>query len=124
MWKWWQFLYAQVPPETKVLNMNLDETSMQLWQARHRGNVGFRKWPSVRKVREKVASRATLKMQRSSITLVAMVCDDVDIQRRLPQVLIASHQVVLPREAPLINALLPSNVFFVRTRMFQKTQAL
>ena len=114
MWKLWQFYSTNVPAGKTLLNINLDETSVQLWQARHTGNVAFRKWRTMRKVRKKFSCMVTLKMQRSNMTHVALVCDNMEIQRILPQFLLVSQQVLLAREVPLINAILPINVFLTR----------
>ena len=116
MWKWEQYLHSNIPEGKLALHISLDETSVQLWQARHRGWIAFRKYRSVRKVRKKCASHATLKAQRSNITHVAMVCDRMDIQRRLPQFLLASTQVMAARDVPHVNAILPSNVFLIRAK--------
>ena len=123
MWKWERHFYANIPEGKIALNINLDETSIQLWQSRHRGNVAFRKWRSVRKVRTKFASKASLKAQRSNLTHVAMVCDKTDIQGRLPQFLLASHKVLLARDVPRVNAILPRNVFLIRSRSSWSNEA-
>ena len=123
MWKWERHFYANIHEGKVALNINLDETSIQLWQSRHRGNVAFRKWRSVRKVRTKFASKATLKVQRSSITHVAIVCDKADIQPRLPQFLLASDKVLLARDVPRVNAILPRNVFLIRSRSSWSNEA-
>ena len=123
MWKWERHFYANIQEGKIALNINLDETSIQLWQSRHRGNVAFRKWRSVRKVRTKFASKATLKAQRSSITHVAMVCDKADMQGRLPQFLLASDKVLLARDVPRVNAILPRNVFLIRSRSSWSNEA-
>ena len=116
MWKWEQYLYSNIPEGKTALHINLDETSVQLWQARQRGWIALRKYRSSRKVRKKCASHATLKAQRSNITHVAIVCDRMDIQKRLPQFLLASNKVMLARDIPLVNAILPSNVFLIRSK--------
>ena len=115
MWKWNQYLNSLIPEGKTPLNINLDETNIQLWQSRHRGNVAFRKWRSVRRVRSKFASKVTLKAQRSSITHVGMVCDRVDMQGRLPQFLLANNQVLLARDVPRVNAILPRSVYLIRS---------
>ena len=111
MWKWERHFYANIPEGKIALNINLDETSIQLWQSRHRGNVAFRKWRSVRKVRTKFAAKASLQVQRSNITHVAMVCDKTDIQGRLPQFLLASGKVLLARDVPRVNAITKKRIF-------------
>ena len=116
MWKWYQYLVSNVAEGKTVLNISLDETSVQLWQARHCGNISFREHRTIAGVRKRLYSDVTLKAQRSNITHVALVCDNREIQKCLPQFLIVNEQVLLKREVPLVKAFLPSNVFLIRAK--------
>ena len=123
MWKWNQYLHSLVPNGKIALNINLDETNLALWQPRHRGNVSLRKWPSVRHVRSKFICNVTLNSQRSNITHVAMCCDRVEIQPRLPQFLLASGSVLRKRDVPLVHARLPPNMFLIRCKSSWSNEA-
>ena len=92
MWKWNEYLNSLIQAGKTPRNINLAERNIQLWPPRHRGNIAFRKWPSLRKVRSKFCSKVSLKESRSSITHVAMVCDRTEMQSRLPQFLLVSEK--------------------------------
>ena len=113
MWKWNQYLYSKIPVGKIPLNISLDETSIALWQPRHRGNVSVRK-NSLSRTRSKIICNVTLKAQRSSITHVAMCCDRPEIQPLLPQFLLANRSVLRKRDIPLVIPCLPRNVFLIR----------
>ena len=122
MWKWNQYLHSLIPDGKIALNINLDETSIALWQPRHRGNVSFRKH-SVRKARSKFVCNVTLSEQRSNITHVAMCCDRTEIQPRLPQFLLVHTRLLRKRDLPLVLPLLSENVFVIRGKSSWSSEA-
>ena len=90
-WQWHNYLCSKVPGDKRVLRLNLDETSVCLFQGSRFGNLFINKatQPSVHVPHAK---------KRTYLSHVAIVCDDADVQKLLPQVIIGSsgdkHRVI------------------------------
>ena len=95
-----------------MLRINLDETSICLFQGRGKGNVFLTKEQRLR-----VCRRVTLAQRRTNYSHVGIACDDAAIQARLPQTLIGNYYT-LPDGLGLaaLRASLPANVFLERER--------
>ena len=103
VWQWYNCCAARVPAGRAPLRVNLDETSVALFQGGGKGTIMCRKRknPPAAEPHE-TASRAERGL---CLTHVAFICDRPDIQPSLPQVLVASTTagVLLP---PLLLPLL------------------
>lgn len=89
LWKWVNMLHEVVPKGKQILRMNLDETSIKLFQDTGKGFVTAsirKRTRSGRKVHRNV-SRGQL---RTAFTHVAIICDNTEIQQHLPHILIVS----------------------------------
>ena len=60
--------------------------------------------------------KAALSARRSAVTLVASVCDDVEIQPVLPQVIVGSERVLARGDAQKINAEPDASVYCLRKK--------
>ena len=60
--------------------------------------------------------RAALSARRSAVTLVASVCDDVEIQPVLPQIIVGSERVLTRGDAQKINAEPDASVYCLRKK--------
>ena len=78
----------QVPPGTIALRLNLDETSVCLFQGDAKGNVFANK----RQHPDGYAQRAPRSKRRSCLTHVGIICDRPDLQPLLPQVIIGNER--------------------------------
>lgn len=85
--QWSNYCHSEVPAGKKVLRVNIDETSVCLFQ-RGRGTVFLAKRSPM------AVQSASLNQQRTYLSHVAMICDDPVIQRVLPQVIIANEHTM------------------------------
>ena len=95
-----------------MLRINLDETSICVFQGRGKGNVFLTKQQRLR-----VCRRVTLAQRRTNYSHVGIACDDVEIQARLPQTLVGNcHTLPDGLGLAALRASLPANVFLERER--------
>ena len=97
-----------------MLRINLDETSVCLFQGTGKGTVFFsrkRGPPGTEPVQ-----LASTKKRRACLTHVAVVCDNPTLQPLLPQYVIGNLQTFLLREWRALLASCPDNVVLVRQK--------
>ena len=90
---------------------------MCLFQGGGRGNIFLAK-------HEPRVQQASLRLQRTYVTLVAFVCDDLEVQRALPQVLVVSERAVTIAQLVAIRAACPPTMVVVRQKSAWNTAAL
>ena len=121
MWQWWNFCTASIPHGKRLLKINVDETSICLFQGNVKGNVLVSK---KRRREDGPVQRIPRSRRRCYLTHVAFVCDQPELQALLPQVVIG-NQVALPASAmPTLTAACPSNVRLVRQKSAWNNQNL
>ena len=90
-WQWYNHLASKVPHNKKVLRVNLDETAICLFPGNRGGNLFVTK-------AEEPTVNVKQSVKRTYLTHVAIVCDDADLQKLLPQVIIGiagdRHRVI------------------------------
>ena len=98
----------------EILRVNLDETSICLFQGGGKGTVVCRKrWlESNREPAQQVASGR----KRACLTHIAMVCDRPDVQPSLPQVIIGNEATFKAGDLQTLQAACPGNVHLLRQR--------
>ena len=114
VWQWYNCCAAKVPAGKAPLRINMDETSVALFQGGGKGTIMFRKRkdpPSAEP--HESAGRAK---RRTCLTHVAFICDRSDIQPLLPQVVVGNEATFLVRELVALQAAAPPNVHLVRQR--------
>ena len=89
MWQWFRFLVARVPPDKKLLLLNLDETSIRFWYQPRLGLRGRARATPAGRGAARQASRGQL---RKAFTHVAVICDDAALQPQLPQVILVNER--------------------------------
>ena len=129
-WQWFNFLKEQVPGGKAVLRLNVDETSVCLFQGGSKGNVIVRK----RKIMDQAlggaaaslepAQKASRSMRRTCMTHVAFVCDRPDIQPLLPQVVIGNERTFPAAAFAGLVGSAPRNVHLVRQKSAWNNSAL
>lgn len=82
-----------VPPGKSVLLINLDETAIVWQEASHVGNIVLRKRP-LGEARAACKGKGGSKELRSYLTHIGLVCNDTEIQPKLPQILLANRSTV------------------------------
>ena len=108
-WQWYNYLAACVPVGRTILRINLDETSICLYQGARFGN-------SFDLDGGAPVQNASLARRRMCATLVAMICDAPHIQPMLPQAFICNERLFPQAELATLRAGLPKNVRLLRQR--------
>ena len=114
VWQWWNCASAALPAGRTFLRLNLDETSICLYQGGNKGTVFFKKRqhdPDTEPVQH-----ANLAKRRCCFTHVGLICDKPDLQPVLPQVLIANESTFSAGDMAALEAECPENVHLVRQK--------
>ena len=84
MWRWWNFLEARAHEKhARIVKINLDETSLALRGKSLRGHVFAN--------RAGLGERVSKQELRARFTHVALVSDQIDVQRKLPQYIVGNE---------------------------------
>lgn len=105
---------SRVPVGKRLLRINVDETSVSLWQGQSKGTVLFRK--RMHPPEAEPIQRASRQKRRTCLTHVAFICDRPEVQPLLPQVVIGNFATFLARDFPEMLATSPANVILVRQK--------
>ena len=130
MWQWFNFLKEQVPGGKAVLRINMDETSVCLFQGDSKGTVMARKRkirghaPDGAAVAMEPAQKVSRSMRRTCVTHVAFVCDRPDIQPLLPQVVVGNERTFPATAFAGLQGSAPRNVHLVRQKSAWNNSAL
>ena len=110
-WQHYNYLEANVAEGRRILRMNLDETSLCLFQGGGRGNVFISKAE-----RRRVAQRVSHSRKRTFLTHVGIICDSPTVQPLLPQVIIGSERTFSDALLVALLEVCAPNVFLERGR--------
>ena len=113
VWQWWNYCCGQIPEGKTVLKINMDETSICLFQGDQKGNVFLSK---KRKAGAQPSQRVPRSKRRCCLTHVAFMCDRADLQHLLPQVIIGNESTFPARAMARLRSLCHPNVFLVRQK--------
>ena len=114
---WYNYVADQVPADKRILRLNIDETSVCLFQGSGRSNVFVSK---KRRVSQHV-SRAT---RRRCMTHVGVICDNTYIQPHLPQVLIGNLATFKAGSMTALRGRAPANVALLRQKSAWNNEAV
>ena len=118
-WQWWNTLETEaVEDGQSVLRVNVDETNVSL---RSLPGAGIILGERVRGDPVLVSDSASGK---GSLTHVAFICDNPEMQKHMPQMIIGNHHVLLKRDLAAMDPWLPKNVFLIREKSSWVTAAL
>ena len=106
-------MHKQVPGRKQALLVNMDETSIRFHQNPGEGHL-VRPAAMQKQTARSLVQDVCTKALRGSMTLVAFICHDPEMQTALPQVLIASRAHVTEERAENLRRTLPENVFLWR----------
>ena len=110
VWRWSNFLHTQTPAGHRPVRINMDETAIRLFQEPRHGLISA----VARRLRQTPRSlvrSATRQQMRTMFTAIVMVCDDDDLQKKLPQILVLSKTIARQRDVEHMRTMLPPNIF-------------
>lgn len=111
-WQWWQYCCGELPAGKAPLRINLDETSVRLFQGGGKGWVF-----ATKKYKEKKPTQNVSKGQQlSCMTHVGLICDRPDLQPLLPQVIIGNESTFPAKGFHALKAASLPNVFLIRQK--------
>ena len=92
-WRWSNFTESRAPPLRRVTYINMDETSVKMWNPNGPGFVVL----SSNGRRAHALERETyapLRERRSALSLIAFISDDASVQACLPQLLVLNNKLL------------------------------
>ena len=111
MLQWFAWMRRQCAAEKKILRLNLDETSIKLFVPCGRGHIARLDKREGRRLRQPASRR----QMRMSVTFVAIICDEPNIQVHLPQIILGGERVLPQSILREVRPSLRSNVSVLRT---------
>ncbi len=114
MWKWSNYLHSKVPVTKKPLHVNIDETSIKIDQDVRHGHVtqAAKKLAGCNILRRRIPKAHT----RTAYSLVAVICDDEEIQQSLPQFIVVNSKVCTEAVYKALLENLPTNAVLWRRK--------
>ena len=119
LWQLWNYIEATAPRGKRVLKLNLDETSICLHQRTPRGTLCVS-----RKVARGLARNVPRAHRRCYLSFVAIICDDAEVQRALPQFLIGNCSTFKRGDVAELRAAVSPNLRIVRQKSAWNDQRL
>ena len=116
MWQWWNCAADHLPPGFLWLRLNLDETSVCLFQGGGKGTVCFRKRPLQDPSEGEPVQKVSRNAKRTCVTHIALVRDRPGLQPFLPQVIIGNEHTFHAKEMAALIAACPPNVYLIRQK--------
>ena len=111
VWQWWNYLAASVPVGVRPLRLNLDETSVCLYQPSPRGII------CVDRKRARMLTQPVPQVKRKRfLTYVSIISDCGAVQRNLPQFLIGNESVLRKSDMPELLSVIGPNVRLLRRK--------
>jgi hypothetical protein len=123
LWRWSNFLHSQIKSGKEALHVNLDETGIRMHQVSGQGLLVTAARQQKRKA-ESLAQYASTKMLRGNFTHVALICDNDEAQKLLPQILIVNKHMVTEQQHHALVSGLPPNVILLRRHTAWMTSEL
>ena len=115
IWRWYNYVCSQVPRSKTILRLNLDETSICLYQGDVRGKMFVIS-------KQRPTQYVHLSRRRCCLTHIAVVCDSTEVQPRLSQLVIGNEATFPAAALPALRAACPANVVLLRQKSAWSTQ--
>ena len=112
-WQWFNYCTTQAPEGKVLLKINLDETSICLFQGEGKGNILLSK---KRPLEGEAVQRIPHSRRRMCLTHVAFVCDRPELQHLMPQIVVGNESILPARAMTALRATLPANVRLIRQK--------
>ena len=116
-WQWYNDCCSQAASDRELLRLNLDETSICLFQGSNKGNIFVARGA-------RALQQVPIWKRRCRLTHVAIVCDQPCIQPLLPQVVIGNEKAFPAASMAALRSQAPANVFLVRQKIAWNNQIL
>lgn len=112
-WKWFNWTCRNVNPRKKALVINMDETSICLYQAQKGFVVSTAAswWTGKKRVAAADVNQST---KRKYISALTFICDDVEYQPLMPQIILCSDSYLTVADYDNLKTFMPGNVILVR----------
>ena len=88
MWTWCNYLHSFVPAGKRVLRVNIDETSIKLDMDNKHGFISAA--ATKQDKHHGLRRRMSKSRSRTAYSYVAVLCDDVALQKMMPQIIIVN----------------------------------
>jgi hypothetical protein len=109
LWNWVNVLHDNVPDGKKIVRLNLDETSVKMYQDTGRGYLS-QKARKMKKQGPTLHRKVPRTALRTTFTHVGVVCDDPEVQKLVPQVLIMNNRALTAAAYHRILSTLPPHI--------------
>ena len=119
-WQWWNYVCGQIPSGKAALRINIDETSVCLFQGDRKGTVFVDK----KRRRDEPVQNVSRGKRRCCLTHVAFICDKPDLQALLPQFIIGNEATFLVGALAGLQSACPTNVHLVRQKSAWNNEVL
>lgn len=121
MWQWYNHAEQLAAARGRsILRVNLDETAICLFPGQAKGAV----FVSKKRLQGEGAQVVAKWKKRCCMTHVAMICDQPDIQPKLPQFVVGNERTLRQREMAGLRRACPPNVTLVRQKSAWNSAAL
>jgi hypothetical protein len=115
VWQWSNFLHSHEAPAKRALHINYDETCIRLHQHPGRGFL-VDVARAAKKTARSLTHEETKSQLRGSITHVAMICDDADVQKLLPQFVLIANHLMSAEQCTVLRDSAPSWIKYMRAK--------
>jgi hypothetical protein len=112
VWQWWNYIETQVPVTKTLLRVNLDETSVCLFQGGRAGAIFCTK----KRARPQPCESVSLQKRRTFMSHVALICDNAALQPAMPQFVLANNKTLSAGQLAAMTHACPSNVTILRQK--------
>ena len=109
VWKWFNHLSNRPRGSKEILRLNLDESSICLFQGAGKGNVFVAR-------KRRVVQLVAKGKRRSCFTHIAVICDRSELQPLMPQYLVSNLKTFPGRKMVRLRNACPPNIVLVRQR--------
>jgi len=120
VWQWWNYCHDHVPSGKTLLNINLDETSVCLFQGQGKGNI----FATKKQQGGEPVQRVPRSKKRCCVTHVGIICDRPELQPLMPQVIVGNEATFKAGEMAALTRRCPPNVRLVRQKSAWNNVAL
>ena len=123
LWRWSNYLQHLDPPQKVRVLINVDETSVRLVPEEGKGHLSNRAYRLLCSGIP-IGRNASLAAQRAAITHVTAICDHLEIQKRLPQVVLVGENQFTEGRAYRLRGAAPDSVHLWRQKKAWMTTEL